>query len=244
MIEVNDIDICCLQDCYTNEKILIDIFNTKSTINTNFTINTTYLSNLGIVLIYKKKLVISNTSIVLKSNKSSSLIFDFNGKKYCVVRLDIGKPLKDRSNSLYEPSVLLNIISFNSNNKINEINKIIIHDPDYILGNFSFTKEDKPFKHLINNNYKTELLLYTTIDNVQTDFIFSKVKYNSLNTFQSLFLSALSKAICKLHCLYSSGIFSLCLCKYLCSLILAKKMFIFLYLNLDIKKIHINQFFK
>jgi hypothetical protein len=182
LIEINDIDICCLQDCYTNKEILIDVFNASPIM---YKIDTTYLSNLGIVLIYKNQITITNKSIVSNlGNKSSAVLFDFNNKKYCVVRLDSGKPLKDRSNSLYEPSTLLNIISFNSNNKINDINKIISNNPDYILGNFSFTKEDKAFEHLTNNKYMTQYVSYTTIDNVQMDFVFSKVKYNSLNTLK------------------------------------------------------------
>lgn len=180
LIISNDIDICCIQNCHKNYELL------EKYIDKNYTIKKYVL--IGIVLIYKSKLDILNISSLdigkYSYSYSGAVFFELNKKKYCIVKLDTGKSFKDRSGSLYEPEELLKIIAFNTNNRINQLNKIIANDPFNIIGDFSFTPFDKEYNHLIKTNYKSKQVQFTTIDNEQKDFVFSKEEYKYFDTLK------------------------------------------------------------
>ena len=177
LLITNDIDICCLQNCYKNYELL------EKHINKDYKIITKYVS-CGIVLLYKTELEITNINNLDIGKYSGAVFFELNEKKYCIVKLDNGKAFKDRSGSLYEPEELLKIIALNANNRINQLNKIISNDPFYIIGDFVFTPFDKEYKYLIKENYISNQIPFTTIDNEQTDYVFSKEKYKYLATLK------------------------------------------------------------
>jgi endonuclease/exonuclease/phosphatase family metal-dependent hydrolase len=82
---------------------------------------------------------------------------------------------------------LYEIIMFNSKLRINQLNEILKYNPDYIIGDFNFTPNDKEYNYLTQiKKYYTKLVDYTTPHNTQVDFIFSKtdVKLISRLNFQ------------------------------------------------------------
>ena len=177
LLVINDIDICCLQNCYKNYELL------ENYINKDYKIITKYVS-CGILLLYKNNLKITNFNNLDIGKYSGAVFFELNEKKYCVIKLDNGKSFKDRSGSLYEPEELLKIIAFNTNNRINQLNKIMSNDPFYIIGDFVFTPFDKEYDYLSNAKYTSNKLPFTTIDNEQTDYVFCKEKYKYLSTLK------------------------------------------------------------
>lgn len=170
----NDIDVCCLQNCYKNYELLEKYIDKKYTIKK--------YTSCGIILMYKSNLNITNMSNLDIGKYSGAVFFELNKKKYAIVKLDNGKSFKDRSGSLYEPVELLKIIAFNSNNRINQLNKIISNDPFYIIGDFAFTPFDKEYIHLSNAEYNSKKIEFTTIEGEQMDFAFSKEDYKYFNT--------------------------------------------------------------
>ncbi len=168
-----DIDLCCLQEYYTDIEIKSDTY--------------AYIkdpSHIGLVLIYKKTLPIQNqNSFKLPNEKYMDqrrfgLSFELNGKKFVITHLEIGKRYFDRSGSLLYADELYKIIKLNNSIRIKQLKTILASDPDYIIGDFNFNNLDSEYKYLTeDHSYYTGLVDYTTPFGKQVDFIFAKEKY-------------------------------------------------------------------
>jgi len=197
LLELYDIDICCLQEYYKN-------FIPANSINS---VNNKYkiihdAKHIGLVVFYKSNIILSDIySFRLPNEKfldqdRFGLFFSINNltdstnsdstnkiKKFCITHLEIGKRFYDRSGSLYYAEELLKIINFNYNIRIKQLNRLLDEDPDYIIGDFNFNNFDKEYEFLTNNTtnkikYYSGLTDYTTPHEKQVDFIFSKTKYD------------------------------------------------------------------
>jgi endonuclease/exonuclease/phosphatase family metal-dependent hydrolase len=169
-----NVDMCCLQEYY----------------NTNLEIqslNYAYIKDekhIGLVVIYKKTLKITDiSSFVLPNDKyldqrRFGLMFNLNNKKFIITHLEIGKRYFDRTGSLLLADDLYKVIQFNHKIRINQLNRILQENPDYIIGDFNFNSLDKEYEYLTKKcNYYTGLVDYTTPFGKQVDFIFSKNPY-------------------------------------------------------------------
>lgn len=174
-IEKMDIDICFLQEYYTDLQINSKKYNYIKNIN-----------HIGLVILYKNKLKIKNINFFKLNNEPGfdqrrfCLHFEFNNKKFSTTHLEIGKSFFDRNGQLYNPKELYEIINFNYELRKNQIKQILneVPKPDFIIGDFNFNSLDKEYKYLTNEKkYYSGLVDYTTPFEKQVDFIFSKKPY-------------------------------------------------------------------
>lgn len=171
IFNIYKIDICCLQNIipYFTQKELDILLNNEYIITNN------NLNNLAII--YKKSILIN--SIYEHNN---ALFFNVNNIKFCNIRLNDDNFLY-RKGTLLSPKDLYNEIKKNLSIRIKILNEIINHKPNYLIGHFSFTKNDDEYIYLRDTlNLNSKLVDYTNPDNTQTDFIFSSLKYNFLST--------------------------------------------------------------
>jgi endonuclease/exonuclease/phosphatase family metal-dependent hydrolase len=174
-IEKINVDICFLQEFYTNLQIKNKKYN--------------YIKNndhIGLVILYKNLLKIKNINFFKLNNESKfdqrrfCLHFELNNKKFSTTHLEIGKRFYDRNGILYNPKELYEVINFNYKLRKNQIKQILedVPEPDFIIGDFNFNSLDKEFEYLTNKKkYYTGLVDYTTPFEKQVDFIFSKKPY-------------------------------------------------------------------
>jgi hypothetical protein len=174
-IEKINIDICFLQEFYTNLQIKNKKYN--------------YIKNkdhIGLVILHKNLLKIKNINFFKLNNEPKfdqrrfCLHFDLNNKKFSTTHLEIGKRFYDRNGTLYNPKELYEVINFNYKLRKNQIKQILegVPEPDFIIGDFNFNSLDKEFKYLTNKKkYYSGLVDYTTPFEKQVDFIFSKKTY-------------------------------------------------------------------
>jgi endonuclease/exonuclease/phosphatase family metal-dependent hydrolase len=173
LIDNLGIDICFLQEYYTDLEIESKKYK--------------YIkdpSHLGLVVLYKKDLPITNISSVKLYNEQYFdqrrwiLSFDLFNKKFVNTHLEIGKRFFDRSGSTFYANELYNIIKFNYNLRKKQLKQIINLEPDFIIGDFNFNNLDLEYKFLIDEGYYTGLVGATTPFGKQVDFIFAKKPYN------------------------------------------------------------------
>ena len=167
------IDICCLQEYYTDIEIKSDKYSYIKDI-----------SHVGLVVIYKKDLPIENISSFKLPNQKYlderrfGLMFELNSKKFIVTHLEVGKRFFDRSGSLLYPDELYKIIKINYNIRVEQLKRILETNPDYIIGDFNFNNLDDEYKFMTKeHSYTTGLVDYTTPFGKQVDFIFAKQPY-------------------------------------------------------------------
>ena len=167
-----DIDLCFLQEYYTDLKIDSEYYN--------YIIN---VSHTGLVVLYKKNLDIKNIKSFKLFNEKYldqrrfCLIFEFNSEIFVNTHLEIGKRFYDRSGSLLLADEFYEVIKYNYNIRKKQLKQILKYNPTYIIGDFNFNNLDKEYKYITKKGYKTGLVDYTTPFNKQVDFIFSKKNY-------------------------------------------------------------------
>ena len=173
LLEAYDVDLLCCQEYYTNIKIDSNKYN--------FLIDDKHV---GLVLIYKKSLNITDISHFKLPNEQYydqrrfGLLFNIDNKKFCSTHLEIGKRFVDRSGSLLYADDLYKVIIANYATRKKQLDKILEHDPDYIIGDFNFNNFDKEFAYISEMGYYTGIVDYTTPFGKQVDFVFAKNKYN------------------------------------------------------------------
>jgi hypothetical protein len=174
LIENLQIDICFLQEYYTDLQIDSTIYS--------------YIkdpSHIGLVILYKKNLPIKNIySEKLYNEKYFDqrrwiLSFDLHNKKFINTHLEIGKRFHDRSGSLYHANDLYDIINFNYKLRKKQLKQILSLKPDFIIGDFNFNYLDLEYKYLTDEEgFYSCLVGATTPFGKQVDFIFAKKIYN------------------------------------------------------------------
>jgi endonuclease/exonuclease/phosphatase family metal-dependent hydrolase len=175
LLELYDIDICCLQEYYKN---FLPVNSSNSIYNKY---NIIYdAKHIGLVVFYKSNIILSdiysfrlpnekfldqdrfglfftinnstNSDSISSTNSDSTISSTNKSKKFCITHLEIGKRFYDRSGSLYYAEELLKIINFNYNIRIKQLNKLLDEDPDYIIGDFNFNNFDKEYEFMTNTN--------------------------------------------------------------------------------------------
>jgi endonuclease/exonuclease/phosphatase family metal-dependent hydrolase len=164
-----NIDICCMEEYYNDFIIPHPIYD--------YIIN---VNHKGLVILYKKTLTIQNVSSYKLPNDKRldplrfALCFTINNKKIILTHLEIGLRLYNSRGHLLSDDYVHVTKKYNSELRIKQLDTIINLDPDFILGDFNFNKNDIEFRFMINNNYQTYETDYTTPYGTQVDFIFAK----------------------------------------------------------------------
>ena len=144
-IEKINVDICFLQEYYTDLQINSEKYNYIKNID-----------HIGLVILYKNNLKIKNINFFKLNNESNfdqrrfCLHFKLNNKKFSSTHLEIGKRFYDRTGTLYNPKELYEVINFNYKLRKNQIKQILesVPEPDFIIGDFNFNSLDKEFEYL------------------------------------------------------------------------------------------------
>jgi|688.fasta_scaffold519462_1 endonuclease/exonuclease/phosphatase family metal-dependent hydrolase len=110
-------------------------------------------------------------------------VFECNGIKFLTVHLEIGK----RYHHIAESTYKINIIKYNTNLRIKQLDKILnMHnDIDIIIGDFNFTHEDYEFGWLLKRGFNYHGYFDNTTPYNRTDMLFMNKNCNEIEYIDS-----------------------------------------------------------
>lgn len=135
----------------------------------------------GLVILHRRTVPVRVERVVKLPNdvgldpKRFGLFFRVAGRTLCSTHLEIGKRFFERSGSVMQPEQLLEIVSYNTGLRKRQLDALLLHRPDYIIGDLNFTPQDAEFDYITAKGYESERLPYTTPFDTQVDYMFGRL---------------------------------------------------------------------
>ncbi len=145
------IEIIFFQEYKINDEELnayfINEMNNIGYIYNIFALNGSEYDDLKIACFTKEKYEHKIIDTTKKEHRQHILLF-YKSLRICNLHLSIGERLQLNNDSFNQ-----RMIEKNTSTRIEQIHKIIKHEPDMIIGDFNFTTDDLEHKDLLNHNY-------------------------------------------------------------------------------------------
>lgn len=183
-----DIDFIIMQEfaSYINDNFIENMF-TEYNILKSPNLGNRRDKYFGNVLLSKDKIKKYNFIELsqIKGNRRMATFFELENEivkniNFCGTHLEIGDRYTERSGSFKQHNQIIETYNSNVNKRILELNKIDKINPDIIMGDLNFTKDDPEFEHISVKYIDTLVEEYPTLfNNERVDFVL-KNKKNSI----------------------------------------------------------------